>query len=101
MILAFNAPHRFCIGSIAYPDQPISSQTAAIKKIIKKMGINKKGIYGVGSGNPMMSMVKYTKIMIIGIKSNAGKYQILCLLVLLKSKLLSSNCFTPFGLFSL
>jgi hypothetical protein len=33
--LAFRAPHRFCMGSMAYPDQPNSSPVPPTKNIRK------------------------------------------------------------------
>src|SRR5438876_2580439 len=83
IMLVFNALHRSCIGSTAYPIQPTSSPTAGIKNATKNIGIARNGMYGSsGSGSLIRRITPYDSKQILGIKKMMGTYQIFCLILL-------------------
>jgi hypothetical protein len=93
-MLAGSAPHRSCIGSMAYPDQPNSSPSAARNSASDMPTVATTGICGIGSATPIQRISPYCKTARPGVKRRIGAYQIFSL-ILLKSKDLFSSSLTP------
>src|SRR5215211_4911358 len=81
-VLAFSAPHRSCIGSMAYPSHPTSSPTAETKNTGKKVSTSINGMYGSGSGSPAKIIIQYAKNIMAGIKKVMGIYHLFFLILL-------------------
>ena len=79
-MLAWSAPHRSCIGSMAYPDQPNSSPNAAMNATRDKANAVRTENCGSGTGTPIKRSAPYDKTATTGIVRINGVYQIFALI---------------------